>query len=281
MGERLFVRLDDDPLYAPETTVPAGTLSELAVPAALGAHVAHVMAYEETVPPGVVVSERVLPDGALRLVFDLHAGAASVVGPSASPVLLALRGPMRGLSVTLRPGAALAVFGVAAHELAERVLPWDAVAAPAHRSLPERLMAARGGAEPAALLLQALREMRRDDADEPPVRRARAAAALLRAASGAGPAVREVAQALGVGERRLQQIFRSEVGLSPRTWARLGRLHDCLRRLRQPAPLPWSLLAADAGFYDQSHLIHEFQALCGLTPEQFVRRVSGSSKTPG
>jgi AraC-like DNA-binding protein len=36
----------------------------------------------------------------------------------------------------------------------------------------------------------------------------------------------------------------------------------------------------DGGFYDQSHLINEFQALCGLTPEQFLRRrVSGSSKT--
>ena len=35
MAERLFLRLDGDPLYAPETSVPAGTLREFAVDAPL------------------------------------------------------------------------------------------------------------------------------------------------------------------------------------------------------------------------------------------------------
>lgn len=282
MAERLFVRLDDDPLYAPETTLPAGTLSEFAVPAALGRHVAHVMGYAETLPPGVAVHERVLPDGALRLVFDLHEGAAPaarVVGPDASPVLLTLEGPMRGLSVALRPGAARALLGVPAHVLAEQVLPWESVARAPWRDLPQRLQECAADGERAAVLMQALQAMRHET-DERPVRLARAAAALLRTA-GAGAPVREAARALGLGERRLQQVFRSEMGLAPRTWARLARLHDCLRRLRAPAPPPWSLLALDAGYCDQSHLVHEFQALCGLSPAQFARRVSRSSKTPG
>ena len=40
------------------------------------------------------------------------------------------------------------------------------------------------------------------------------------------------------------------------------------------------LVPQEAGFYDQSHLVNEFRALCGLTPGQFLQRsVSGSSKT--
>jgi len=32
----------------------------------------------------------------------------------------------------------------------------------------------------------------------------------------------------------------------------------------------WSVTAADYGFYDQSHLIHEFKDLVGLSPRQFL-----------
>lgn len=35
MGERLFLRLDDDPLHGPESSVPAGTLRAFPVGAAL------------------------------------------------------------------------------------------------------------------------------------------------------------------------------------------------------------------------------------------------------
>jgi AraC-like DNA-binding protein len=44
--------------------------------------------------------------------------------------------------------------------------------------------------------------------------------------------------------------------------------------------VPWHALSIDSGFHNQSHLINAFQALCGLTPEQFRQRgVSGSSRT--
>lgn len=282
MAERLFVRLEDDPLYAPETSVPAGTLREFAVPASLQAHVANVVAYAETLPAGVEVRERVLPDGALRLIFELHGATpvAHVAGPSTTPVLLALSGAIGGLSLTLRPGAALALFGVPAHELAERMEAWDALAPAAQRSLPERLREAPDDAARVSLLLAALQGLAAGPQDDDRLR-ALHAAAMLRA-SGAARPVLAAAQALGVGERRLQQIFRAQVGLSPRAYGRLARMHACLRLLRRPAATPWAQLAAEGGFYDQSHLVNEFRALCGLTPQQFLQRsVSHSSKTPG
>ena len=107
-------------------------------------------------------------------------------------------------------------------------------------------------------------------------------AAGLIAASGGQQPLREVAAAVGVGERRLQQLFHAHVGLSPRAWGRLARLHACLRALRrQPAPA-WAEVALESGFYDQSHLANEFRALCGVTPTEFMgHAISGSSKTSG
>lgn len=283
MTERLFVRLDDDPLYAPETSVPPGTLRELPLPSELQPWVAHVIAYEEELPAGEEVKERVLPDGSLHLVFELHDGPAPsrLAGPRLRPAELTMRGRVDGLSVKLRPGAAAALFGTSAHELTDRAVAWEDLVTARDRSLPERLREARSDEERVATLAQALRRMRRvTDAGSGALGKARAAAQLLRGRSHAS--VHATAARVGVSERRLQQMFREHLGLSPRGWRRLARMHECLRQLRRSQAVSWAEIAADCGFSDQSHLINEFRALCGLTPTQFLQRVSsGSSKTLG
>ncbi|TFZ04513.1 helix-turn-helix domain-containing protein [Ramlibacter rhizophilus] len=277
--ERLFLRLDGDPLYAPETTVPAGTMRELAVPAALRGLVAHLIAYDERLPAGAVVSERVVPDGALRLILDFSSGGAQLVGPSARPVLLSMTGHMSGLSVTLQPGAALMLFGIPAHELAEKAVAWDDLVRAGHRGLYGLVQEWSGDNERARVLCAALQGMA-SDTDGEERRKAMGAAAWLRS-GGHARSVRAVAAAVGISERRLQQIFRSQLGLSPAAWRRLMRVHECLRLLRLQGPKRWTDIALETGFYDQSHLVNEFRALCGLTPGQFLHRfVSGFSKTP-
>ena len=143
------------------------------------------------------------------------------------------------------------------------------------RPLRGRLDAAPSDAARVGLLFDALLTGRQR-ADTQEQRLAQRAVSLVMRGAG-GCSVRDMAQRLDLGERRLQQIFRSQVGLSPRAWSRLARMHRCLRLLRRPAPLRWAELAVEAGFCDQSHLINEFRSLCGVTPEAFVSR---SSNTP-
>lgn len=106
------------------------------------------------------------------------------------------------------------------------------------------------------------------------------AAGRLRAGA-AGLSVRALAAEMDLSERRLQQLFAAQIGLAPSVWRRLQRLHATLRQLRASASPPWAQLALGSGFYDPSHMVNEFRALCGLTPRQLLRRaVSDSSKTP-
>lgn len=278
MAERLFLRLPDDPLYAPETSVPAGTMREFAVPLALRDVVANVIGYREAIPEDAELVERVLPDGAVRLMFELgDAPAARIAGASAAPVLLRLRGRLHGFSVTLRAGAAVALLGLPAGELAGREITLADLWGQRGADWLSQLQEAADDEARAALVLAGLRARLRA-VDPASVATARGAAALM-ARSAGRLSVRELAAAAGVGERRLQQLFQQHVGLSPRGWGRLARMHECLRLLREPAALPWTQLALDAGYYDQSHLINEFRALCGLTPDQFLRQhaVAGSS----
>ena len=284
-ARRLFVRLDEDLVHGPETAAPAGSLRAMPVDPALRACVSHVLLYRESIAKGEEIVERVVPDGALRLVCEFGHPAASgagdgvrlvVIGPSASPALVRLRGHVRGLSLTLRPGAALSLLGTPAGELADAQVPLDQLwTGRQYRLLVDGLAGCRSDVARLGVLQRALLGGRRRHATSEPAVHAWRSLVL-----GTGRiTVRAVALDTGLSERRLQQLFHGEVGLSPRTWRRLARLHGCIRGLRV-SRASWAALAADHGYYDQPHMIREFRALCGCTPAEFVREgISHSSNT--
>lgn len=76
--------------------------------------------------------------------------------------------------------------------------------------------------------------------------------------------VRDVARETGWSERRFSQVFREEVGLSPKVWCRVRRFQRAVRLLHAGADVPWAELALDCGFYDQSHFANEFRAFSGI-----------------
>ncbi len=265
-------------------------MRDFPVPAPLAGIVASVIAYREAIPAGSEVTERVLPDGVVRLIVELGEGRERApgvvpmlaVGASVEPAILRLRGKQEGLSLALRPGAAAAVLGMPAHELSGRAVSLPDLWRGEEAGMLERLAAIADDAARVRLLLDILqRRLGRHGFVVGDVGREQAmkAAQLITRASG-HLGLRQVAAGIGVGERRLQQIFRQHVGLSPREWSRLARLHGCLRDLREQTAIRWADLAVGAGFYDQPHLVNEFKALCGMTPGLFLERSgSVSSKT--
>jgi AraC-like DNA-binding protein len=281
--ERLFVRLAEDDVHGPETGAPPNTLHAAPVIEALRPYVAHILIYRERVAPGREIVERVVPDGALRLVINLgdtpdESPPLAIIGPSAAPALVRLAGELHGLSVTFRPGVADAMLGVPAGALAASQVGLDALWG---RRATARLDHVREATTDVAradvlqeLLLTSLGSI-------PPLPAPTSLDRLQQAIAAArGDTVRELASAAGVGERRLQQIFHHHIGLPPRTWRRLTRLHACIRSLRHCAHIRWADVALEHGFYDQAHLVREFQDLCGCTPTTFRRRaISRSSKT--
>ena len=76
--------------------------------------------------------------------------------------------------------------------------------------------------------------------------------------------VSEVARSTGWSERRFSQVFREEVGFSPKVWCRIQRFQRAVERLHAGIEVPWAQLALDCGFYDQSHFANEFRAFSGI-----------------
>jgi len=270
--ERLFVRLAEDSTHGPESSAPSASMRSLPVQASLLPRVAHVSSYRECFAAGQEVVERVLPDGGVRLI--LHAAQApghaapilSVAGPSASPVLVRLRGRVQGLSITLQPGAAAQGLGVPASELAELTVPIEDLWPREGRVVLERLAACADN-EAKAQVLQGMLSRRSPGGASDAGRVAAGAVQAIRASRGQRR-LHDIAAALGVGERRLQQLFHEHVGLAPKVVSRLARLHGLLRALRRVPSPALAELAQDLGFCDQAHLANEFRALSGLTPGQ-------------
>jgi AraC-like DNA-binding protein len=76
--------------------------------------------------------------------------------------------------------------------------------------------------------------------------------------------VAEVARSSGWSERRFSQIFREQVGFTPKVWCRLQRFQRAVRQLRAGLEVRWAELAIECGFYDQAHLANEFRSFSGI-----------------
>ena len=84
--------------------------------------------------------------------------------------------------------------------------------------------------------------------------------------------VRDVASSTGWSERRFSQVFREQVGFSPKVWVRLQRFQKAVEQLHSGVDVPWAKLALDCGFYDQSHFANEFRAFSGVNITTYSAR---------
>lgn len=241
---------------------------------------------ELTLPGDATSSHRVLPDGCIDILFDLAPPPAAssaepgfVIGAMTRPILVWSRGQRRLVAVRFRPGGAFPFFGLAIGELtdgrAELGALWTGEA------LSARLREAQGVPEAlrhleAALLgrLPAARSL------EGPLRHALSALCARPHAA----AIEELSREIGWSRQHLTRRFTTCVGLGPKQLARVLRLRRLLRRVPSAgasSALDWATLAAEAGYYDQAHLIGEFRALVGLTPGQWARERFQISKPEG
>ena len=106
------------------------------------------------------------------------------------------------------------------------------------------------------------------DAPDPGVR----AAVELITRAPTPPTVRSVGAQLGRSTRWVQRAFRDTVGLSPKMLTRINRVQRAMRAARSHPARTWSSIAADAGYFDQSHLVRDFRQLVGCTPSEFSVR---------
>ena len=87
-----------------------------------------------------------------------------------------------------------------------------------------------------------------------------------------GVRIREIADTIGISHKHLLREFDRCVGLTPKLFARLCTFQRVIRCVGQKSKVDWADTAANCGYHDQAHLIHEFRAFSGLTPANYLTK---------
>lgn len=225
------------------------------------------------------------PDHATTLALRVVPGRGSdlvVMGPRTRALYhLGTPGPFCVMA-RIQTGRAGSLLGWPMRELADRIVPLSAIWGEPGQRLAHAL--ADASSDPAAIngkrlagpLEEALlgRLPGRRPSGLPRADLICQAATLL--STGAGSAAEQVqttARLLSLSERHLRDLFADAVGVTPKLFARLDRVRAVLDRPRQH----WAQLAAEAGYYDQSHMTGEFRQIMGVPPGAYS---AGQYPTP-
>jgi AraC-like DNA-binding protein len=214
------------------------------------------------------VTHRILPDGCIDILFDLGSkrDTAFVIGPMTRPLMVDSASPDNMIAVRFRPGGAFAFFDLpmsALTDLRPEIAHFWKDATAFEAAILERGSVIERIAALESALIQRLRAARTIDA------RISTAVALLKRRSGVA-SVDSLSEELGITRQHLARKFQEQVGLSPKTFARIVRMQDVLRRIRNVGEVDWCMLALDSGYYDQAHMIDDFQDLCGISPARYM-----------
>ncbi|MEO0897646.1 MAG: AraC family transcriptional regulator [Bacteroidota bacterium] len=87
--------------------------------------------------------------------------------------------------------------------------------------------------------------------------------------------VKELASSLNLSERQLRRIIGEELGFSTKDFLKVTRFSRAFKRISQGDYRSLSIMAQEAGYYDQAHFNHEFKRFTNQNPSQFIQYLQG------
>jgi AraC-like DNA-binding protein len=231
--------------------------------------------------------ERIVPSGTSELVINLRddeirihhpahskqhrrLSGAVLSGPYSSILVVDAMQHESMLGVHFKPGGAFPFLNTLTSELTDAHADLaDLWGRPANQ-LRERLCDAVAPRDRFQIMEQVLIDRLRRS---PKGRRAIATALAAFGPCGTGASVRDVAREVGLCQRRFRKVFAAQVGLTPKIFCRILRFQRVRTMAKQIEKPDWAQIASTCGYFDQSHLINDFQEFSGFSPTEYLRRL--------
>jgi len=216
--------------------------------------------------------ERVLPTGTVELVINLREDAgqsfdAVVAGPHSRFFMLDSAQPVSVIGAHFRSGGAFPFFTLPMDQLRNQHVPLEILWGKGAVELRELLLSAETLEARLLVLEHALaRRLRRADARHAAVNHA------LHSFAHRARRVADVVDEVGMSQRRFIELFSAEVGLTPKVYCRIRRFQQAIALLNGRGAVQWADVALTCGYYDQSHMVHDFRDFAGLSPAIYHAR---------
>jgi AraC-like DNA-binding protein len=227
--------------------------------------------------------ERLLPDGSMELVVNLaddevraydcrdhtryeRLAGGVLVGPRSDFFVIDTAQQQTVFGIHFRPGGAFPFLRMPAGELHGQQISlgdaWGGFAV----EFRERLLAAPTVEARFDLAEMALlRRLAKPLEFHPAV-----AFALREFQSAPHHTVADLCESTGLSSRHFIQLFRRQVGMPPKMYSRVRRFQSAIRRIAAAGEIDWADIALACGYFDQPHLIHDFRAIAGLSPGEYL-----------
>jgi AraC-like DNA-binding protein len=195
---------------------------------------------------------------------------ALVGGLHDRPAVIEHDGAQSGIQLRVSPLAARSLLGCPGGELAGFDGHAEDVLGPVVGELLDRLRSATGWSTRFPVVDDVLGRIARPPRGVPPEVE-HAWRLLLR--SGGRLAIGDLARTVGWSERHLGQRFVEEIGLAPKTAARVIRFQHARERLQRNVRCgrpDVAGVAAATGYFDQAHLVRDWRRFTGLAPTQWI-----------
>ena len=198
--------------------------------------------------------ERLWPDGKWR-----RQASALFIGQMLSPAIVRPCGETGVLGVRFHPAGLHAFCPIPKQEFQNKIEQLDLVWPGIHSKLSEVATSPQRLQDLDAFLLASLRQQ----ADT------RIAAAVSAISGDPCVPIDLLISRTGMSSRTFRRKFSEQVGIGPKVFSRIIRFQNALQELQSSSPVEAALNSA---YYDQSHMVHEFQQFAGCPPSVLLAR---------
>lgn len=225
--------------------------------------------------------ERVLPFGSSQIIINLEGkrfrhfedtgrqreyDPAVLTGIHTHSVFLDSYSRTSTMGVVLRPGAVSSLFGIPARKFRNTVVSLSAITDVDFAELRQRLAEVHSpGGKCRYLETFIIRLLDRSFIPNPVIIYA---ASRIEGRHGI-QSISEVVDETGYSRRWFSEAFRDIMGISPKKYARLCRFQHALQVIHKGNTPDWYDIMATCGYFDQSHFIHDFKSLAGISPSEY------------
>jgi len=96
------------------------------------------------------------------------------------------------------------------------------------------------------------------------------------AEAGGDARIKALAEEIGWSRKHLVERFKAEIGLGPKSVARMMRFNRACGLARMGKRQGWAMIAAEAGYADQAHFSREFSTFAGESPTAWAGRLGAA-----
>ncbi|PST82580.1 AraC family transcriptional regulator [Pedobacter yulinensis] len=223
---------------------------------------------------------RLFPDASCGLVFLLkrtgaqlaghtdHLPDSFVYGQPGRYIDLTFKQDLSFVAVVFQPWGLHHMLGFPATEISGQILPAAAIFGTAADRLADRLAGCQTQPVRVRLLeefLNAYVEKRRHNQSIIVPESIR----LIRSSHG-NVSVQQLAKHMGYTSRHIERSFNKEIGISPKSFAEVVKLHHFIALSRLQNPVHLTNMSYEAGYTDLSHLQKAFRRHTGTTPGRYL-----------